>query len=83
MRWILVEIRSRDPKFFFVRVDPLPQDFQAPALASMRNLDQLRRPLMPSKKSVYARRAPQKCNRQRRETDGLSVPGGRGFLGTP
>src|SRR5215471_2782516 len=27
MRWILVEIRSPDPKFFFVRVDPLPQDF--------------------------------------------------------
>jgi hypothetical protein len=22
MRWILVEIRSPDPKFFFVRVDP-------------------------------------------------------------
>src|SRR6516225_6367941 len=27
MRWILVEIRSPDPKFFFVCVDPLPQDF--------------------------------------------------------
>src|SRR5215469_3509525 len=27
MRWILVEIRSPDPKLFFVRVDPLPQDF--------------------------------------------------------
>src|SRR4029077_6873581 len=27
MRWILIEIRSPDPKFFFVRVDPLPQDF--------------------------------------------------------
>src|SRR6516164_9742539 len=27
MRWILVEIRSPDPKFFFVRVDPFPQDF--------------------------------------------------------
>ena len=27
MRRILVEIRSPDPKFFFVRVDPLPQDF--------------------------------------------------------
>ena len=27
MRRILVEIRSTDPKFFFVRVDPLPQDF--------------------------------------------------------
>src|SRR5215831_17340927 len=26
MRWILVEIRSPDLKFFFVRVDPLPQD---------------------------------------------------------
>ena len=26
-RWILVEIRSPDPKFFFVRIDPLPQDF--------------------------------------------------------
>src|SRR6516225_9003470 len=26
MRWILVEIRPADPKFFFVRVDPLPQD---------------------------------------------------------
>src|SRR5215469_7326637 len=26
MRWILVEIRPPDPKFFFVRVDPLPQD---------------------------------------------------------
>src|SRR5262249_1846288 len=26
MRRILVEIRSPDPKFFFVRVDPLPQD---------------------------------------------------------
>ena len=27
MRWILVEIRPPDPEFFFVRVDPLPQDF--------------------------------------------------------
>jgi hypothetical protein len=27
MGWILVEIRSPDPKLFFVRVDPLPQDF--------------------------------------------------------
>src|SRR5215472_16186420 len=27
MRWIFVEIRPADPKFFFVRVDPLPQDF--------------------------------------------------------
>src|SRR6516164_9102339 len=27
MRWILVEIRPADPKFFFVRVDPFPQDF--------------------------------------------------------
>src|SRR5262245_33064389 len=27
MRWILVEIRTPDPKFLFVRVDPLPQDF--------------------------------------------------------
>src|SRR6516225_7664321 len=26
MRWILVEIRPADPKFFFVRVDPFPQD---------------------------------------------------------
>ena len=26
-RWILVEIRSPDPEIFFVRVDPLPQDF--------------------------------------------------------
>src|SRR5437764_7850553 len=27
MRWILVEIRSPDPKFFFVRVDTLPPRF--------------------------------------------------------
>src|SRR6516164_5878322 len=27
MRWILVEIRSPDPKFLFVCVDPLPQVF--------------------------------------------------------
>ena len=27
MRWILVEIRACDPKLFFVRVGPLPQDF--------------------------------------------------------
>src|SRR5262249_35065342 len=27
MRWILVEIRSPDPKLFFMRVDPLPQGF--------------------------------------------------------
>src|SRR5262245_50934989 len=27
MRWILVEIRTTDPKLFFVRIDPLPQDF--------------------------------------------------------
>ena len=27
MRWILVEIRTADPKFFFVRIDPLPQAF--------------------------------------------------------
>src|SRR6516165_9865543 len=27
MRWILVEIWSPDAKFFFVGVDPLPQDF--------------------------------------------------------
>jgi len=34
MRWILVEIRPPDPKFFFMRVDPLPQDF--PRRASLR-----------------------------------------------
>src|SRR5262249_9168854 len=27
MRGIFVEIRSPDPEFFFVRVDPLPQNF--------------------------------------------------------
>src|SRR5215470_16534561 len=27
MRWILVEIWSRDSKFRFVRIDPLPQAF--------------------------------------------------------
>src|SRR5262245_63466889 len=26
MRWILVEIRTADPKLFFVRIDPLPQE---------------------------------------------------------
>src|SRR5215813_9787826 len=26
MRWVLIEIWSPNPKFFFVRVDPLPQD---------------------------------------------------------
>jgi hypothetical protein len=34
MRRILVEIRSPDPKLFFVRIDPLPQDFTP--LASLR-----------------------------------------------
>src|SRR5262249_6171519 len=27
MRWILVEIRTADPKLLFVRIDPLPQEF--------------------------------------------------------
>src|SRR5215469_15398821 len=27
MRWILVEVWSPDPKFFLVRIDPLPQTF--------------------------------------------------------
>jgi hypothetical protein len=34
MRRILVEIRSSDPKLFFVRIDRLPQDFTP--LASLR-----------------------------------------------
>src|SRR5215471_14946625 len=36
MRWILVEIRSPDPKFFFVRVDPFPQDFTPRASVGTR-----------------------------------------------
>src|SRR5262249_38019626 len=36
MRWVLIEIWSPNPKFFFVRVDPLPQNVTPRASLSTR-----------------------------------------------